>query len=126
MNHTLVALIPKKQKLELIFDFRPISLCNVIYKLVTKLITNRLKPLLPSVISASQGAFVQGRLISNNVLIAYEIMHAMRGDRSAHGTMALKLDMSKAFDRVEWGFLAQIMLRLGFCRCWFERLPSLS
>ena len=120
MNHTLVALIPKKPKPELVSDFRPMSLCNVIYKLVTKVITNRLKPFLPHVISASQGAFVRGRLISDNILIAYELMHAMRGDLSTHGAMALKLDMSKAFDRVEWDFLAQTMLRLGFRRCWVD------
>ena len=115
MNHTLMALISKKSKPELISDFRPINLCNMIYKLVIKVITNRLKLLLPFVISTSQGASVQGRLISDNILIAY-----MQGDFAAHGTIALKLDMSKAFDCVEWTFLAQIMLRLGFPRCWVD------
>ena len=118
LNHTYVALIPKKPKPENIFDFCPISLCHVIYKLIMKVIANRLKPLLPSIISNTQGAFTQGRLISNNVLIACKVLHAMRGDMTVDGSMAVKLDMSKAFDRVEWPFLKSVILRLGFREDW--------
>jgi len=66
-----VPLIPKKSKPELISDFRPISLCNVAYKLKTKVIANRLSLFFPSIISDTQGAFTQGHLISDNILIAY-------------------------------------------------------
>jgi len=114
LNHTYIALIPKKPKPELSSDFRPISLCNVVYKLITKVIANRVKPLLPSIISDTQGAFTQGRLISDNILIAYEVFHAMRSDTTMNGSMAVKLDMAKAFDRVEWTFLSRVMLQLGF------------
>jgi len=104
LNHTFVAFIPKKTKSDLISDFYPISLCNVIYKLITKVISNRLKPLLPFIISDTQRAFVHRPLISDNILIAFGVLHAMHGDNATMNSMAIKLDMSKAFDRIEWPF----------------------
>ena len=74
------------------------------------MISNSLKPFLPVIISDTQSAFIQGRLITDNILTAYEVLHAMRYDSSVSGAMALKLDMAKAFDRVEWSFLSGIML----------------
>ena len=121
LNHTYVALIPKQPKPERISDFRPISLCNVTYKLITKVIANRLKPLLPNIIFFdTQGAFTQGRLISNNILIAYEVLYAMRGDSALDGFMAPKLDMAKALDRLEWPFFSGAMLKLGFKAGWVD------
>ena len=114
LNHTFVTLIPKKSQLEHITDVRSISLCNMAYKLVTKVIANCLKSFLLTIISNTQGAFTQGRLISDNILMAFEILHTMRGDASSNGSMAIKLDMSKAYDRVEWAFLSRAMLKLGF------------
>ena len=101
LNITYFTFMPKKAKPESISEFRPISLCNVIYKLITLVIVNHLKPLLPRIILYTQGAFVQGRLISNNIPIAFELLHAIHGDSSANGIMAVKLDMSKAFGRVK-------------------------
>ena len=118
LNHTHVALIPKKPSPTHILEFRSISLCNVAYKLVTKVIVNRLNPILPHIISETQGAFTQGRLITYNILIAFETFHAMRLDTSRQGAMAIKLDMSKAYDRVEWPFLSQVMIRMGFDEEW--------
>jgi len=116
VNHTFLALIPKKPSPTLITEFRPISLCNVVYKLVTKVLSNRLKPWLPAIISPNQSAFTPGRLITDNILIAYEVFHAMHRDYRVGGAMALKLDMAKAYDRVEWEFLRRVMLRMGFRR----------
>jgi len=120
-NETTVVLIPKVPKPESVKNLRPISLCNVMYKLVSKVLANRLKQVLPDVISPSQSAFVPGRLISDNILIAYEITHYMRRKKKGKTSYAaVKLDMSKAYDRVEWSFLKQMMLKLGFNQRWVE------
>ncbi len=123
INHTHICLIPNVQNPECVKDFRPISLCNVVYKIIAKVLANRLKKILPRIISEAQSAFVPGRLISDNILIAFETLHHMKHMKgNQQGFMALKLDMSKACDRVEWAFLEKIMLKMGFENSWVSMI----
>ena len=102
LNTTYIALIPKIKDLKKVADFRPISLCNVIYKLIAKLVANHLKKFLIQTIPDSQSAFLSGRLIFYNILVAFETLpYLKRRITSKLGYMALKLDMSKAYNRVE-------------------------
>ncbi|KAL0409514.1 UNVERIFIED_CONTAM: hypothetical protein Sradi_1885800 [Sesamum radiatum] len=94
---------------------RPISLCNMLYKVAFKAIANRIKHFLDILISTSQAAFVPGPLITDNVLIAYELNHFIKHkNRGKKGYVSLKSDVSKAYDRVEWRFLERFLLRIGF------------
>jgi hypothetical protein len=115
VNFTHIALIPKVANLESMGQFRPISLCNVLYKLVSKVLANKLKRVLPQIISDSQSAFFPGHMITDNVLLAFEALHYMKNKKGSGLThLATKLDISKVYDRVEWSYLQAIMLKLGF------------
>ena len=119
INHTFITLISKVKNPERVTEFRPISLCNVIYKIISKVIANRLKPLLNSIISETQGAFIANRLIIDNILIAFESLHNMKNNCTRKkGFMTLKLDISKAYDRMDRIFLKKILLKMVFQESW--------
>ncbi|KAK3205321.1 hypothetical protein Dsin_019367 [Dipteronia sinensis] len=114
VNNPLVCLIPKVLVPVRVTEFRPISLYNVTYKIVAKALANRLRVVLAEVIYEAQSAFIPGRLISDNAIIGFESLHMLRTRKWKKSFIALKLDMLKANDRVEWGFLDKVMVRLGF------------
>lgn len=121
INSIFIVLIPKLQNSACVGDYRPISLCNVLYNLVAKVLANRLEHALPAIITPNQSAFVLGRLIIDNILVAYEALHTMTTRmKGKKGYMAVKLDMSKAHDRVEWVFLEKMMRKLGFSEGWIS------
>jgi exonuclease III len=109
LNYTYIALIPKLEGAAFVNQFRPISLSNVVYKIISKILASRLKPLLPKIISPWQGAFVPGRVIQDNTIIAQEVIHAMKKTKGKQGYMALKMDMEKAYDRIEWSLILKVM-----------------
>ncbi|KAK0584046.1 hypothetical protein LWI29_006910 [Acer saccharum] len=114
-NRTTVVLIPKLNNPISPKDFRPIALCSVIYKTITKAIAFRVKPFLQDIVSPNQSAFVPGRHIFDNVLIAFESLHSIAKKKTGNkGLMAIKLDISKAYDRVEWKFLEVVLRKMNF------------
>ncbi|XP_074282739.1 uncharacterized protein LOC141607282 [Silene latifolia] len=118
-NNTHIVLIPKIDHPELITQYRPISLCNVIYHIASKCLANRLQLIIPSIISDSQQAFIPGRLMSDGCLVAHEVLHYINKTKKGTTCYAvLKLDMSKAFDRVSWNFLMAVLRHMGFPSHW--------
>lgn len=121
LNDTNVVLIPKKDNADNMKDLHHIALCNVLYKIMAKVLANRLKSILPVTISKNQSAFVLGRSITDNVLVAFEVLHFMkRKNHGAVGEVALKLDVSKAYDRVDWRYLKERMVQMGFFNTWIK------
>ncbi|KAL9671766.1 hypothetical protein QQ045_009339 [Rhodiola kirilowii] len=106
-------------------QYQPISLSGVMAKTISKVLTNRLQRVLPDVISPSQSAFIKDRSISDNFLIAHETSHYIQNQTGSKGVYgSLKLDMSKAFDRLEWKYLKLILLQLGFHIDWVSKVMS--
>lgn len=105
VNQTLLALIPKTKKQKTFKELRPISLCNVIYKVVTKIIANCLKKYLGELISPNQCSFIPSRHSNDNIILTQDVIHSMQKLRGEKGFMAIKIDLEKAYDRLSWPFL---------------------
>lgn len=112
VNITTLTLVPKKQNPSSLDDFRPISCCNFLYKCISKVIANRLKVVLPTLIDKAQAAFIRGRRISD-ILLAQELFrNYQRKDSTPR--YAIKVDLRKAFDTLNWNFLLDLLDIMGF------------
>ncbi|WVZ79973.1 hypothetical protein U9M48_027494 [Paspalum notatum var. saurae] len=116
LNSALITLIPKHADASAVKDYRPISLIHSFAKLVTKILANRLAPLLPELVSNNQSAFVRGRNIHDNFMLVQQLARTLHKSKEPH--ILLKLDISKAFDTVSWPFLLEVLQHLGFGRRW--------
>lgn len=114
MNQVTIWLLPKQKHLETISQFRPICLSNVVVKIVSKIIANRLKNIIRLLTGAWQSNFVPGRQVVDNVVITQEFIHSLRRRKGAKGSMVVKIDLKKAYDRIDWGFLEQVLSKVGF------------
>ncbi|CAN0925181.1 Transposon TX1 uncharacterized 149 kDa protein [Linum grandiflorum] len=116
---TTIVLLPKVESPEKMTELRPISLCNVLYRVVAKALENRLRKVLPQLIGDEQSAFIRGRSIFDNIVVAFESLHYMKTKpRTKQEFAALKVDISKAYDRVEWHYMEGLMSKLGFAPKW--------
>ena len=131
-NDALVVLIAKVGKPEKITQFRPISLCNVLFKTITKTMVLRLKRVIGKLIGPAQASFIPERLSQDNIMIVQEAFHSMRRKKGRKGWMLLKLDLEKAYDRIRWDFLADTLIAASFEECWinwimaYVRDPSMT
>ena len=112
-NTTILTLIPKKQSVNRIADFRPISCCNTVYNAVSKLMADRLKQVLPLLIFNSQSAFIPGRILVENVLMATQLIQGYNWKKISKRSV-LKVDLKKAFDSINWSYIVLILRALGF------------
>eukprot|EP00253_Pinus_taeda_P001635 PITA_01635 len=123
LNSTFLALIPKEEEDTTPTKFRPIGLCNVLYKIISKVIANRLKPILPGLISEEQSGYVEGRQILDNILLAQEMVHTLQSRKVAG--MMMQLDLSKAYDKASWNYLEAILTAFGFASHWIRWIMAL-
>ena len=114
LNETHIVLIPKIQGPEVLGNYRPISLCNTVYKIIKKVIVARLRPHLEKLVSPYQAAFVLGRRGVDNTIIIQELIHSIGKIKGKKGYMAIKIDLEKAYDKLEWGFIKDMLARFNF------------
>ncbi|XP_074314480.1 uncharacterized protein LOC141649696 [Silene latifolia] len=113
VNSTVLTLVPKKARPILVADFRPIACCNVVYKIISKVICNRLVPILRSIVSVTQSAFIKGRDIVYNILICHDLVR-LYNRKACSPRCIMKVDLKKAYDSIEWQFIKQMLRALGF------------
>lgn len=118
INYTHIALIPKVDASKLISQFRPTSLCNVTYKIISKILTNRLKRVMPKLVSINQNAFVPNRHIQDNLITVQELMLTLKRKTGRGDLLAVKFDMEKAYDKMDWSFLIEVLKCFGSNDTW--------
>ncbi|XP_049348952.1 uncharacterized protein LOC125813502 [Solanum verrucosum] len=112
-SHSCIVLLPKVNNPNKLSEFRPISLSNFTSKIISKLVSSRLGPILPNLVSLNQSGFVKGRSISENIMLAQEIIHQIKKPNIGSNVI-IKLDMAKAYDRVSWSYICLVLRKMGF------------
>eukprot|EP00253_Pinus_taeda_P003654 PITA_03654 len=107
LNTSFISLIPKQDAALTADKFRPIALCNVVYKIISKVLASRLKPLLPSLISGEKFGYVEGKQILNNIILVHEVVHTLTNKKQAG--MIMQLDIAKAYDKVNWIYIKKVL-----------------
>jgi hypothetical protein len=115
LNRALITLLPKKQDAAYVHDYRPISLVHCVAKLLAKTMSCRLAPVLPTVVSPNQSAFIKGRAIDDNFMLVQQLAKSFHLAKAP--TVLLKLDIARAFDTVSWPFIIEVLQHLGFVVC---------
>lgn len=113
INHSIIALIPKSDNARTVGEYRPISLCNVLYKAISKIIAARLSNVLPKLVDEAQAGFVHGHKMAENVMLVQEILRSY-GRKKSEPKCLIKVDIKKAFDSVSWDFLGEVLEGLKF------------
>eukprot|EP00253_Pinus_taeda_P015313 PITA_15313 len=124
LNATFLALIPKNGNLDDPQGFRPISLCNVVYKILATILVNRLKPILPDLIAQEQTGFVKGKQITDGIIVAQEVIHSLKNTRNLG--MLIKLDLAKVYDHLSWVYLEGIIKAYRFDARWVKWILSMG
>lgn len=118
LNAAFIVVIPKSENPNSVLDYRPISLIKSVYKLNAKVLVARLQSVMHAIITANQFVSVQGRQIADCILIANEVVDAMRKHRE--GGLVLKLDFAKTYDNIDWTFLLDLLREMGFGIRWVQ------
>ena len=116
INSTFIALIPKVDNPQCLNEFRPISLVGSMYKILAKVLPNRLRLVIGSVVSDSQSAFIKGRQILDGIMVANEIVDEAR--RHKKELLLFKVDFEKAYNSINWGYLQEVVMKMGFLTLW--------
>jgi len=118
LNYGVITLVPKLKEANNIKHFRPICLLNVDFKCFTKVLTNRLGPVAKKIISKNQTGFIKGWNILEGAVVLHEVIHELKSSKKKG--LILKLDFEKAYDRVRWSFLEQVMIGKSFLVTWIS------
>ena len=114
LNKTLIVLIPKTQGPKTIGNYKPVSLCNSIYKIISKVIVAHLRLHLENLVSPYQVAFVPGKRGADNVIIVQELIHTIGRTKGRKGYMAIEINLEKDFEKIEWRFIKEMLMKFNF------------
>jgi hypothetical protein len=123
LNSTMITPIPKENEAKTLDRYKTIALCNVVYKIISNVIENRLKHLLPTLVTQEQACFVEGRKIMNNIIQAHEIIHTLKVQK--RGGMIIQLDIAKYYDKISWHYMVKTLEAFGFNQHWINWIVSL-